>query len=289
MAVSDIVMKNPLTVSGVSRASSLLGPLERVISKHGHVPLFQFEKKTLSPRLLAVVDEFEAIWNAIPNKEHALEQCMTVDERSHLESEIEEIENPLFDSSIDKSNELLRELGYLTADGLLTLKGRVCSTLHVEDPLPIVELLVSGFFSALSPDQVAIAVSAYVESPPKFKKISIFSVAQMWAGMKEKLKGLCQCIDEKGLLKSTAPKKRLMPFVWRFFEKKGNVSETVKLFEGMSEGIAVRVLKRIRELLDQLIAAARILGVVDLEKQFSDARKVLTEGSQFDQSLYKSD
>lgn len=287
-AISEIVMKNPTTVYGASRPASLLGPIERLMARYQCVPLFHFDKKKLSAGMMKLVTEFELLEKGIPAKDKAniLSLCAEAEERVQLETEIHDIENPPYDHLVDQYLKILTEMGYIDSDGLLQLKGRVALSLHIEEPLPIVELILSGFFLQLSPSEISTVASAFVESPPKVKRQTTPLLASLWTKVKKALAPLDAKAKELGLPKFPVPKQRLMAFTYTFMEKK-SVSEAANAAGGLNEGIAVRILKRTRELLAQFETAASLLSVEALVVKFKEAYEAMVDGCNFDSSLYK--
>ena len=113
--------------------------------------------------------------------------------------------------------------------------------------------------------------------------------------MESKLADYRKLEQDLGLRKSELPKKRVMYFVYMFLEKKSlndsisASSSSLSSSGALTEGIAVRILKRIRELLHQFETAAKVMGVESLASSFAEAQKLLLEGSNFEDSLYKTE
>ena len=57
---------------------------------------------------------------------------------------------------------LLRRLGHCDADGVIQLKGRVACEINTCDELVVTELIFSGAFNELSPQQSAAVLSCMV-------------------------------------------------------------------------------------------------------------------------------
>ena len=286
-AISDFVLKNPATTS---RASSLLGPIDRILAKHHYIPLLRFDRRKLSAALTKLVTEFELIEKGIPvnDRPNILQLCAVCEERVQLETEIQMIENPPYDHLVDQYLLLLRDMDYVNEDGLLQMKGRVAMALHIEEPLSIVELILSGFFMDLGSTEICTVASAFVESPPKVKKQTTPLLAALWTKIKKAIAPLEEKTKELGLPKMAVPKQRLMGFTYKFMEKK-SVTEAVSGFEGLSEGIAVRTLKRTRELLAQFQTAATLMSIEALAAKFKTAHEAMVDGCNFDSSLYKAE
>lgn len=57
---------------------------------------------------------------------------------------------------------VLRRLGYVDAEGLISVKGRVAADLQTGDELVLTELLFNGTFNSLTPEQAAALCSCFV-------------------------------------------------------------------------------------------------------------------------------
>jgi hypothetical protein len=274
-ALSDVALKAPIVASS-PKPAALLGVIDRIVAKFGAVPLYRFENVRLPPHISATVAEFVDLEKRLqPNLS---ELCRI--------SEANPVQTPQFDETIDSFLVVLREFDYLGGDGGLLLKGRVAANLHVEEPLAISELLFSGFFAGLAPAALCVAVVTFVESPPEINKIAIVSVSELWAVIKRGLRVLEASLSANHLPALGVPRKRLMPFMHTFLERK-SLSATLEVFDGLGEGIAVRILKRTRELLGQCEEAANLMGVGDLAERFNLGKALLVSGGDFDSSLYR--
>ncbi|OHT11404.1 ATP-dependent RNA helicase DOB1 [Tritrichomonas foetus] len=289
-AVSNIVMKNPETISGASRVAFLLSTFDAVRKKHGNFPILKIDKTKICESARKVLTEFNIIENSLMRKKKRdyVELCSLIEEKISLEEEIRKIENPPTNHYIESYIQLFRNMNYTTKDDLLDLKGRVAIALHVDDPLPIVELLFSGFFTSLTSSEVCIVVSCFVESPPKIKSPKMPALISLWGKIETKLAQLKKTILDLGLPKLEIPKKRVMYFMYQFLEKK-SITEAISNINGLTDGIAVRILKRVKELLVQFEEASVLMSVTSLVVTFNTARALLLEGANFESSLYKGD
>lgn len=289
-AISDVVMKNPITNAGASRSSSLLCLIEHIKSKFNKIPLYTFPKNKTYPGLQKLIIQEENIYKSLQpeQKSQIYNLCYAIEKRIRIENKIEEIENPPFHSIIDNYHNLFKKIGYLNNDNVIQIKGLTALSIHVEDPLPIVEILFNGFFTSLDATSICIATSCFVESPPKIKKQLPPSLTELWISMKNCVKPLLTKLNENNLPKSEYPKKRLMLFVYQFLTLK-SINKSVSLVEGLNEGVAVRILKRIRELLVHFESASVTMKVQNLTIKFKEAQDLLNNGCKFDSSLYKTE
>src|SRR6185369_573829 len=65
---------------------------------------------------------------------------------------------------------VLRRLGYLSEDDVVTIKGRVACEINAGDELVLTEMLLDGVFNDLSPEMTAALLSCFVVERPSEKK-----------------------------------------------------------------------------------------------------------------------
>lgn len=297
-AISSITISQSETINGLSSVARILGPIDVVRKKYGSVPLFKLDKFKISQNAKKVLIEFDQVVENLTKKDKSknikrdyVELCSSIEEKIKIQHMLDEIVNPPSQKEIDLYKSLFQQLNYTTNEGVvLSLKGTVALSLHVEDPLPIVELLFSGFFVDLNSTEICIAASCFVESQPKIKSPETPFIIELWSKMESKLSDYRKIEQDLGLRKSELPKKRMMYFLYMFLEKKSlNDAISSTASNSFTEGIAVRILKRVRELLHQFESAAKVMKVEALVESFSAAQALLLEGSNFESSLYKID
>lgn len=295
VAISTIITPNPETINGNSNVSSIFGAVTAVQRKYGHVPLLVLDNQFKNTTVENKISEFQQLEKSLISRNKnsdLIELCSSIQEQILIEQELSEMENPIPNRVIDLYYQILIHMKYLTSDGhSLDFKGKVALNFHVDDPLPIVELLFSNIFVELSIDQICIATSCFVESQPKIKSPETPFLIELWSRIQSKLSVLNDIIKKNNLAPFETPKKNVMYFVYRYLNTKV-LSESAESTIGnckLSEGVAVRILKRIRELLHQFEVAATFMGVDELSKKFHNAETYLNESSNFDSSLYQTD
>lgn len=304
-AISRIVMTKPETINGLSSVARILEPLDAIRKKYGHVPLFKLDKSKINQNAKKILTDFEQVSDSLVQKDKSkglntnrdyVELCSSIEEIVKIEHLLNEIENPPFHKEIDLYKDLFLQLKYTANEGnILDLKGNVALSLHVEEPIPIVELLFSGFFVDLNSTEICIAASCFVESQPKIKSPESPFIIELWSKMEKNLIDYRKLEQDLGIHKSELPKKRVMFFVYMFLEKK-SISDAISASttgsnssNPITEGIAVRILKRVRELLHQFETAAKVMNIESLASSFNEAQNLLLEGSNFESSLYKTE
>ena len=80
----------------------------------------------------------------------------------HFDTVPGEIPSDAFLSQMRKKKRVLRRLGYCDSDGVIQLKGRVACEINTCDELVVTELIFSGVFNELTPEQSAALSSCLV-------------------------------------------------------------------------------------------------------------------------------
>ena len=284
--ISSITITNPKTSAGMERASLLLDVLKRIRNKFKDIPLikatdFQYGKE----RANALIPQIRELYGKMNEEQRKsiFSRASVVEENVNIAAEIENLENPPDHDLIDKlSNELVK-LGYFTNEGITLLKGNVSHCFKVEDPVPMTEILLSGIFLKIEPPAICVVASCFVESPPLFKCQSKAEIIELWG----QIKRIIAPIKELDMFKK--PHKKLMDFTDNYL-KTGSVAAAIKESPGLSEGMAVRIIKRIREIIVMFADASKCMGpdiAKELGAKFAAAQEALSSGSKMDSSLYK--
>ncbi|CAG9767648.1 unnamed protein product [Ceutorhynchus assimilis] len=186
--------------------------------------------------------------------------------------------------------QVLKRLGYCSAKDVIQLKGRVACELSCGDELVITEVFFNGIFNRLTPQQATAFLSCFVcdERSKKNPKIS------------EELSGPLRDLQEsarliaKASLESGLPidedeyvnqfKPHLMEVVlsWCNGASFAEICNTSEIFEGS----IVRCMRRLEELLRQLVQASKTIGNVKMETKFTEAIKIMKRDIVFSSSLY---
>lgn len=68
---------------------------------------------------------------------------------------------------------MLRRLGHCDAEGVIQLKGRVACEINTCDELVVTELIFSGAFTELTPEQSAALLSCMVHQVNRFIRVNV--------------------------------------------------------------------------------------------------------------------
>ncbi|VEN60766.1 unnamed protein product [Callosobruchus maculatus] len=161
---------------------------------------------------------------------------------------------------------VLRRLGYCSDTDVIQLKGRVACELSSADELLITEMVFNGVFTNLSPAQACALLSCFV--------------------CDEKSNEAPKLTDElSGPLRQM---QRFKPFLMDVVFAWCNGKSFMELC-GMTEifeGSIVRCMRRLEELLRQMVQASKTIGNTDLEDKFSQAIRLIKRDIVFSSSLY---
>lgn len=205
---------------------------------------------------------------------------------------------------------VLRRLGYCTASDVIELKGRVACELSSADELLLTEMIFNGLFNTLDVTQTTALLSCFVcdEKSNEMPKLS-----EALAGPLKQMQDLARRIakvsaEAKLELQEDEYVEQFKPFMMDVVSAwcKGvtflEVCKMTDLFEGKSTlhgftvsiftprfiftGSIIRCMRRLEELLRQMVQAAKSIGNTELENKFSEGIKLIKRDIIFAASLY---
>lgn len=185
---------------------------------------------------------------------------------------------------------VLRRLGYATANDVVELKGRVACEITSADELMISELIFKGVLKDASVEHVVALLSCFVwQEKVKTSTKLREDLATLYSQLREMARrvGKAQLesklsIDVEEYVNSFRPDIMEIVYAW---SKGAKFSDIMKMGE-VFEGSLIRAMKRLEEVLQQLILAARSIGEQDLENTFQDASTLIKRDIVFAASLY---
>uniref|UniRef100_A0A5K3EZH8 Helicase C-terminal domain-containing protein n=2 Tax=Mesocestoides corti TaxID=53468 RepID=A0A5K3EZH8_MESCO len=210
---------------------------------------------------------------------------------------------------------VLRRLGFCTEDDVIHLKGRIACEISTGDELVLTELLLDGFFSDLSPEQIAGVLSCFVaeksssKEPPKLQPDmesalkTIRSKARYLATVAQESRvnagpvGAIAKASNKGdsNIFAEGGRSAIDDYVAKFA---GDMMDVVRSWaQGVSfaqlcqmtplfEGSVIRCMRRLEELLRQMHNAVKVAGNAELENKFLKAMLLIKRDIIFAASLY---
>ncbi|XP_063928179.1 exosome RNA helicase MTR4 [Zophobas morio] len=185
---------------------------------------------------------------------------------------------------------VLRRLGYCTNTDVIQLKGRVACELSSADELLITEMIFNGVFGNLSPAQACALLSTFVcdERVNEVPKLSE-ELSGPLRQMQELARRIAKVSTEARIpLEEDSYVERFKPFLMDVVFSWCNgasFSELCKMTE-IFEGSIVRCMRRLEELLRQMVQASKTIGNTDLEDKFNTSIKLIKRDIVFSSSLY---
>jgi ATP-dependent RNA helicase DOB1 len=187
---------------------------------------------------------------------------------------------------------VLRKFEYITAEGVLCIKGKFSCELSAADELVLTNMVFDGVFGGLSIDQTVALLSCFVHKEAS-KDSANMRVRGDMQGPLRLLQGAARnvaracaeahmAVDEEEYVASFNPGLVDVTFAWSAGAKFVEVCKLTDVFEGS----IVRVLRRLEELLRQLAAAALAIGNSELMEMFEEGSKRIRRGVVFTSSLY---
>lgn len=234
---------------------------------------------TSSEDLPAKFDEYDRKVKAIENVRSLKKRITSVHDVLQLEE-------------LHGRKRVLRRLGFVTADDVVEMKGRVACEISTGDELLITELMFGGVFNPLTPDQCAALLSCFVLQERSEGKAKISEdLAGPLRSLQEAARRIAKVSNESKIAVVEDEfvqsfRVELIPLVlaWCKGASFAEISKLTDLFEGST----IRTFRRLQELLRQMGQAAKVIGNTDLEEKFGKALELLERPGtvMFNPSLY---
>lgn len=185
---------------------------------------------------------------------------------------------------------VLRRLGYCNNADVIEFKGRVACELSSGDELLLTEMIFNGTFNDLSVPQCVALLSCFVcderssEQPTSADELAA-PLKQMQDFARRIAKVSIECkleIDEEEYVEKF--KSTLMDVVLAWC-KGASFLQLCKMTD-VFEGSIIRCMRRLEELLRQMVQASKTIGNTDLENKFSEGIRLLKRDIVFAASLY---
>jgi ATP-dependent RNA helicase DOB1 len=219
----------------------------------------------------------------------------------HAKKEVTAASGMIKADVLKRMRRVLRRLGYVSEDGVVTQKGRCACELAGADELVATELIFNGTFKALPLHMLVATVSCLVwkektggkggkdvNGKKQGMNVSedVFSAhSNVKDAARKVFKQQLECklkVDVEDSIERLRWDLMEVMLAWC----KGNTfSEIMKMTEAF-EGSIVRAIRRIEELMRQLASACKVIGESDLEKKFLDACELVKRDIVFTPSLF---
>ncbi|XP_026465811.1 exosome RNA helicase MTR4-like [Ctenocephalides felis] len=185
---------------------------------------------------------------------------------------------------------VLRRLGYCTPSDVIEIKGRVACELSSADELLMTEMMFEGIFNGIKVEECLALLSCFVcdEKSQETQKATetlsgplrhMHNLARKIAKVSKESKIE---IDEEAYIQQFKPHMMDVVIAWCRGSKFAEICKMTDIFEGS----IIRCMRRLEELLRQMIQAAKSIGNTDLEIKFSEGIQLLKRDIVFAASLY---
>lgn len=249
--------------------------------------------------VVSMIEKFEKRLFAHPlhNTDELTSLYTKYTEKLNLEKELKQYKNDLRKArSLLQMEELkhrkrvLRRLGYCTNTDVIEFKGRVACELSTGEELLLTEMIFNGTFNDLSSPQAVALLSCFVcdekssEQPAASEELAgPLKTMQDLARRIAKVSNECKLqVDEEAYVERFKP--FLMDVVLGWC--KGATFIQICRMTDIFEGSIIRCMRRLEELLRQMVQASKTIGNTDLENKFSEGIRLLKRDIVFAASLY---
>lgn len=221
-------------------------------------------------------------------------------EKHNLNKEIklieEDIQNQgklILKEDLKKMMRVLRRLEFTSSENVIQIKGRTACEINSADELIVTEMIFNGMFNDLSCEQCVSVLSClcFTEgSPETASKVRLpeelekpFQLLLETAKKVAKISVECKMnMNEQDYVNSFSPQMMEIVYKWMKGAKFYEICKSTDIFEGS----IVRTMRRLEELVRQMISAARVIGDENLEKKFKEGTLKLKRDIVFSNSLY---
>ncbi|RDX63204.1 DExH-box ATP-dependent RNA helicase DExH9, partial [Mucuna pruriens] len=195
-----------------------------------------------------------------------------------------------FKDELKARKRVLRRLGYATSDNVVELKGKVACEISSADELTLTELMFNGVLKDIKVEEMVSLLSCFVwqekihdAAKPREELDLLFMQLQDTARRVAQLQLECKVqIDVDSFVKSFRPDIMEAVYAWAKGSKFYEIMEITQVFEGS----LIRAIRRLEEVLQQLIEAAQSIGETQLEAKFEEAVSKIKRDIVFAASLY---
>lgn len=195
-----------------------------------------------------------------------------------------------FKGELKARKRVLRRMGYITSDDVVELKGKVACEISSADELTLTELMFNGVLKDIKVEEMISLLSCFVwreklqeAQKPRDELEMLFMQLQDTARKVAKVQLECKVqMDVDSFVSSFRPDVMEAVYAWAKGSKFYEIMEMSQVFEGS----LIRAIRRLEEVLQQLIQAAKSIGETELEVKFEEAVTKIKRDIVFAASLY---
>ncbi|XWS11555.1 hypothetical protein CRYUN_Cryun37aG0008300 [Craigia yunnanensis] len=302
-SLSSARLNMPKDLLPLEARENALKKLSEFISRYANgMPLDPEEMNIQSNSYKKAVRRLEALENLFEKHEIAksplIEQKLKLlNRKEELTAKIRSIKKTMrsstalaFKDELKARKRVLRRLGYITSDDVVELKGKVACEISSADELTLTELMFSGVLKDVKAEEMVSLLSCFVwqeklqdAAKPREELELLFAQLQDTARRIAKVQLECKVqIDVESFVSSFRPDIMEAVYAWAKGSKFYEIMEITQVFEGS----LIRAIRRLEEVLQQLILAAKSIGETELESKFEEAVSKIKRDIVFAASLY---
>ncbi|XP_022723216.1 DExH-box ATP-dependent RNA helicase DExH9 [Durio zibethinus] len=302
-SLSSARLNIPKDLLPLEARENALKKLSEFISRYANgMPLDPEEMNIQSNSYKKAVRRLEALENLFEKHEIAksplIEQKLKLlNRKEELTAKVRSIKKTMrsstvlaFKDELKARKRVLRRLGYITSDDVVELKGKVACEISSADELTLTELMFSGVLKDVKAEEMVSLLSCFVwqerlqdAAKPREELELLFTQLQDTARRIAKAQLECKVqIDVESFVSSFRPDIMEAVYAWAKGSKFYEIMEITQVFEGS----LIRAIRRLEEVLQQLILAAKSIGETELESKFEEAVSKIKRDIVFAASLY---
>ncbi|KAL5703430.1 RNA helicase [Ranunculus cassubicifolius] len=195
-----------------------------------------------------------------------------------------------FKDELKARKRVLRRIGYVTSDDVVKLKGKVACEITSAEELTLTELMFNGVLKDVNIEEMVSLLSCFVwQEKLQDAQKPRQELDELFLQLKDTARTVAKAqlesnvpIDVEKFVSSFRPDIMEAVYAWAKGSKFYEIMEITKVFEGS----LIRAIRRLEEVLQQLILAAKSIGETELESKFEEAVSKIKRDIVFAASLY---
>lgn len=203
----------------------------------------------------------------------------------------------VFNKQITLMKQILFRLGFINKDDVPVEKGKIASVIFGTEELILTELLYSGELRKLSPKQLIQLLTIFINEEKSKPDQPMVIKEEVMMEVVTKIKEIVTHIakifvemevpdfDEEELMSKLNPNMFQVILMWYEGKSFMEITKATELYEGS----LIRNIKRLYELVKQLIECADVIGNKDLKEKLKEGSSKIYRGIAFSASLYIED
>jgi len=213
------------------------------------------------------------------------------DELKEMQKTLRGQQGLILKEELGKMKRVLRRLDFISSEDVVEVKGRVGCEVNTANELVLTEFLLGGDMNEMSPEVLVAVLSCFVvDEAKKDENLKLEKeLDDALEILKTVAKRVASIMHESGIptdvneyVESFNPCAMRVVHQWCM----GKTFQEVCALSDIFEGSVVRCLRRLEELLRQLVSASRSIGNSELEDKFESGSAKLKRGIAFHSSLY---